>query len=488
MHGQPGRFSTTAMVLALMATWWVAPAAPAAVAAGPAIDWHRCGDGFQCGSLPVPVDYARPASPTIDLAVIRQPARRSRSRLGAIVVNPGGPGAPAVAYLRSLADVLPNDLRDRFDLVAFDPRGVGASSPIRCGDGVDPLFDQAFSPERPEERAALLDAFRRVATACMQHDAGILAHVSTREGAHDLDRLRAALGEPRLTFLGLSYGTYLGTLYASAYPRRVRAMVLDGVIDPALDAEATALAQARGFEHALDDFLADCAAHPGCPYHHGGHPAGAYDRLRARVARLPIPAPETNGRTLNQTRFDAAVLHELYLGRAGWSTLARALAAAERGDASGLLDMADTFVGRQSDGTDDHSLEAFWAVRCLDGPAADVATMARIEARAVHVAPRIGAFVVNMSLACSVWPVAALPSTRALRASGAPAILVVGTTDDPATPLSQARSLARELDRGVLLVARGEQHTAFVEGNACVDRVVTHYLVDREPPKDGTRC
>jgi pimeloyl-ACP methyl ester carboxylesterase len=305
----------------------------------------------------------------------------------------------------------------------------------------------------------------------------------------DLERLRIALGDERLSYVGYSYGTYLGAAYAQIHPDRVRAVVLDGPVDPSLSARETTLAQARGFEHALDDFLTDCSDHPGCAFHHGGDVAAAYDALRARAGRAPLPTSAGAGRRLNQTRFDAAVLQQLYLGQSAWRGLARALAAAEAGDASSLLAGADSFVGRDADGGDDHVLEAFWAVTCLDGPVvtgADAA--AELEQAAVEIAPRLGAFIVNNSLPCSVWPVPAAAAPRALTAAGAPPILVVGTTRDPATPLVQARALAGQLESGRLLVADGEQHTAFGQGNACVDDAVTRYLVKLRVPRAGTRC
>ena len=244
-----------------------------------------------------------------------------------------------------------------------------------------------------------------------------------------------------------------------------------------------------GFERAIDDFLADCSSHPGCSFHNDGEAATAYDALRARAAHAPLAANDPDGRRLNQTRFDAGVLQLLYQGRPAWPELADALDAAEHGDASTLLGLADAFVGRDGEGRDDHALEAFWAVTCLDGPVVgDVAAAAALEHRAVAVAPRIGAFIVNNSLPCSVWPVPPSRRPGALTAAGAPPILVVGTTRDPATPLVQAKSLARQLDRGRLLVVDGEQHTAFGQGNRCVDAAVTRYLVSRRVPQAGTRC
>lgn len=467
-----------------------APAAPAtsATAATGALAWKGCGGGFQCATLTVPLDPATTA-PTIDLAVIRARARRPDRRIGTLVLNPGGPGVPAVEFLRNVASTLPGDVRDRFDLVAFDPRGVGESAPIECLDSLDPVFDQSFQPPTAAARASLVDAMTTLAHQCAVRNGDRLAHVSTADAVRDLDRLRVALGEDTLSFVGYSYGTFLGASYAQAHPDRVRAFVLDGPVDPTMSASEVTLAQARGFEHALDDFLADCSDHPGCPFHHDGDAAGAYDALRATAGRAPLATGDPDGRTVDQTRFDAAVLQQLYLGRSGWTALAESLAAAEGGDASTLLAGADAYVGRTDGGGDDHVLESFWAVTCLDGPVVTgLDAAASLEARAVAVAPRIGAFIVNNSLPCSVWPVPPLPPAGRITAGGAPPILVIGTTRDPATPLVQARALAGALERGRLLIADGEQHTSFDNGNACVDRVVTRYLVERKVPRAGTRC
>jgi pimeloyl-ACP methyl ester carboxylesterase len=476
-----------AMLLPAVAARGATDPAPSARAGG-ALAWRGCGDGFQCATLAVPLDPAD-ASRTIDLAVIRTRARDAGRRIGTLVLNPGGPGVPAVAFLRSVASTLPSEVRDRFDLVAFDPRGVGESEPIECTDSLDPLFDQSFQPTTAPERAALVGAVSSLVQQCAARNGDVLAHVSTADAVRDLDRLRVALGEEKLSFVGFSYGTFLGARYAQAHPDRVRAFVLDGPIDPAMSARAVTLTQARGFEGALDDFLADCSRDPDCAFHHRGHAAAAYDALRTRAAAAPLATGDPDGRPLNQTRFDAAVLQQLYLGRSAWTSLAHALSDADHGDASTLLAGADTFVGRGDDGRDDHALDSFWAVTCLDGPVVGGVDAALALARdAVAVAPRMGAFVANNSLPCSLWPVPPAAPTGPITAPGAPPILVIGTTHDPATPLVQARALAGALMHGRLLVAGGEQHTSFDNGNDCVDAAVTRYLVDRRVPRAGTRC
>jgi pimeloyl-ACP methyl ester carboxylesterase len=454
-----------------------------------AIAWRSCSGGFQCGTLAVPLDYDQPDGPTLTLAVIRRPADDRTQRIGALVVNPGGPGASGVDFLRAAADEYPAVLRRRFDLVSFDPRGSGRSSPVQCTTSVQPFFDAQLSPADAAQRAQLVAAAQTVAAGCQARSGALLAHVSTQDTARDMDRLRAALGASTLSFIGSSYGTYLGTVYATFFPQHVRAFVLDGAVDPRQDIVASTLGQARGFERALDDFLADCSAHASCVFHHGGRAAAAYDALRARAAASPIPAADSGGRTLDQSRFDAGVLQLLYAGRAAWPDLAGALAAAGRENAGALLGQADAFTGSTGSGASDGSLDSFWAISCLDGPVAPtVADAAHVEALAVAAAPRLGAFVANNSLVCSVWPLPPVTAPPALDAAGAPPELVLGNTRDPATPLAAARALAGELEGARLLVVNSEAHTAFAAGNSCVDDAVTRYLVDRVLPRTGTRC
>jgi pimeloyl-ACP methyl ester carboxylesterase len=460
-----------------------------ATRSGAELRWKPCGAEFSCATLRVPVDERDPASGRIGIAVTRRLARDRGARIGTLVVNPGGPGVSAVDFLHSEADSLPTELQDRFDLVAFDPRGVGGSAPVECVDSLDPLFADQFSPTDAAQRDALVQAYRTVADGCAAKSGSLLAHVSTRETAHDLDRLRAALGDEKIDYLGYSYGTYLGALYAQDFPDRVGRFVLDGPVDPTLDAAGVTLSQARGFERALDDFLAWCAGDSSCNFRDYGPPARTYDELRARVAREPVPAADQPGRTLDQTRFDAAVLQMLYGGHSAWRTLDRGLTSTYDGNSSSFLAVADAFEGRGSDGRDDGALEAFWAISCRDGPVVgDVAAAARLEDEAARVAPRLGPFIVNNSLACSVWPQPALPATGPLTTTGAAPILVVGTTRDPATPYEQAQSLVRQLHGSVLLTVRGSRHTSFAAGNGCVDRAVVRYLRTGDMPLAGTRC
>jgi pimeloyl-ACP methyl ester carboxylesterase len=487
-----GRLVARALVLAVALTGVTGsvaiPASAGATGDAATLVWRSChGGDVECARFSVPLDDTNPADTrTIDLALERVPARDPDRRIGSLVVNPGGPGAPGADFAPEIAGSLPNEIQDRFDIVGFDPRGTGKSAGVDCGDRYDSLYALDFDPDTPEERQALDDANRALVESCVRRDGDRLPFLTTDRAARDMDRIRAALGDDRLTYLGYSYGTLLGAQYAAQFPERVRALVLDGAVDPALDGRTSQLAQAKGFERSLDLFLADCAHRPSCAFHGGDHPGAAYDALRSRADRHPIAAGR--GRRLNGTLFDIGIAQLLYAGESSWREVADVLSAAERGDGSALVGYADLYTGRSDNGTYNDLQESFLAIGCADGPPiGGVDGLRAIEEEAAEVAPRLGRSVVNNSLACAFWPVPA-PPAQPLYAPGAPPILVIGTRNDPATPLSGARALARELGSGVLMIAPGAQHTAFASGNACVDRAVARYFVDLGPPKNGKRC
>lgn len=452
--------------------------------------WKRCRGGqAQCATLPVPLDDTVVGGPTIDLALVRIPARDQERRIGSLLVNPGGPGAPATDFLVDFAPALPGELQERFDLVAFDPRGVGESAGVDCTDNLDPLYALDWTPDDAAGRQALEAGVRAIVDACVQADGAILPYLGTDRVARDMDRIRAALGDEKLTYLGFSYGTYLGAQYAAQFPDRVRALALDGAVDPALSAEKVQVQQAVAFERSLKLFLRDCARNADCAFHHDGKPGAAYDRLRKALDAAPIGAPGMGPeRTLNTTLFDIAVTEFLYSGEESWPYLADALAAAEAGDGTDLVIGADAYTGRTGNGAYDDLQEAFWAVGCVDGPdVGGVAGLREIEDAAARVAPRLGRSVVNNSLACAFWPVASQPPA-ALRAPTSAPLLVLGTRSDPATPLSWAKGLTKELGSAVLITVGGARHTAFASGNECVDDLTIRYLVDEAVPPTGTRC
>ena len=480
------------LVVALASSGLLAPGlVPPVSAQASTLEWSSCQGGFaECATLAVPLDDAVADGPTIDLGLVRIAARDPQRRIGSLIINPGGPGAPAVDFAVDFAPSLPNEILDRFDIVGIDPRGVGESEGVDCVDDLDPLYELDWTSTDAVDRAAFVAGVQDLVDACIASDGSILPYLGTDRTARDMDRVREALGDDRLTYLGFSYGTYLGALYAAQFPDRVRALVLDGAVDPGLGAAAVQVEQSEGFEHSLDLFLADCAADPTCAFHHDGDPGAAFDALRTRIDAEPIPARRApGGRALNTTLFDTGVTLLLYDGRSSWGVLADALRAAEQGNGSDLVRYADIYTGRSADGSYDDQQESFWAVGCADGPGfGGVEGLRAIEEAAALAAPRLGRSIVNNSLACALWPVQPGPLPSVETTTKRP-VLVLGTRNDPATPLAWAKGLAEEIGPSArLVVAKGAHHTAFLAGNACVDEIVVRYLIDGSAPKSTRRC
>lgn len=453
------------------------------------LQWKRCGGGNECAKLTVPLDYDHPDNGrTIKVALLRVPATEKKKRIGSLLVNPGGPGAPGTQFARDFASMVPEGVRQRFDIVGFDPRGSGGTSPVKCEPDLDGVFSADYSPDTPAERVDLDNRLQQLAQSCEARSGDVLPYVSSESTVRDMDRIRQAVGDKKLTYVGYSYGTYLGTLYAKMFPTKVRALVLDGAIDPNLSALEISLEQAGGFEQSLDTFLAQCGQDRRCAFFNGGDAAGAFDRLAAQVDAQPIAAGQ--GRTLSGGEFDLGVAQALYSGKEGYSRLEDALAAAARGDGERLLALSDEYTGRQENGTYDSSQPAFWAIGCRDGPSlGDANAYQAAEAQFRAAAPRVGVALLNAGLVCAYWPVPPVPSVAPVQIGGTPPILVIGTTNDPATPLKWAQGLAQDISSGVLLTVEGTQHTAFVTAfNRCVDDHVVTYLVDLRPPPNDLKC
>ncbi len=459
------------------------PPAPSALGPSPTIRWERCGD-VECGRLEVPLDHRDPAGATISLALVRRPADDARRRVGALLVNPGGPGVPGTYLAERAGDYFSSTLLERFDLVAWDPRGTGESAGVDCTDDLDALFGLDPTPDSVAERTALIDAARAFAADCERRVGDVLGHISTQDSARDMDAIRAALGEEQISYLGFSYGSELGSTYATLFPERVRAMVLDGAVDPNLPFERSLLVQARAFEEMLDAFLADCSARSRCAFSSGGDAEGAFDRLMASLDADPLPSPR--GRPpVGQGVAYFGIIQALY-DRAYWPTLGTALAAARDGDGSGLLRLYDSYLDRRDDGTWADTIEALLAISCVDNPGpTSVAEVEALVERTEAVAPRLGAWFAT-SYWCLDWPVPPAPPL-AITAAGAGPVLVIGTTGDTATPYELTRSLAAALEDGVLLTWEGKRHGAYV-ASACVQRAVDAYLVDGKVPEPGTTC
>ncbi len=439
--------------------------------------------GFECASLPVPLgDSGR----TLPLALTRRVATGPGERIGSLLVNPGGPGASAVDYLQLAYQVIPAPLRQRFDLVAFDPRGVGRSDPVRCGttSELDTYFGLDPTPDDAVELTALVDGSRLFAQGCAQRSGELLPYVSTVAAAEDLDRVRAALGDEKLSYLGYSYGTSIGAAYLKAFPNHVRAMVLDGALDPAGTWDQVLAGQAIGFDGALRAFLDDCAKTRCAFAQIVGDVDAGFDALSVRLDGAPLTV---GGRQVGPGEFSLAVGSGLYDKAFGWPTLARALADGQRGDGAALLTMSDAYTDRGPDGYGS-LLEANVAINCVDRPwPADVQPYVDLAASLERTAPRFGASIVLSGLGCAGWPVPPASTPAPVAGRGSPPIVVIGTTGDPATPYSWAQDLAAELAGGVLLTHVGDGHTVYRAGApSCILDPVNRYLLTGEAPTPAT--
>jgi pimeloyl-ACP methyl ester carboxylesterase len=447
------------------------------------LDWSGCGVGFQCAKLLVPLDYAHPSGKTMDIAVIRK--RATGTSHGSLIVNPGGPGASGVDFVRSSASIF-SGVTTEFDLVSFDPRGVGASHPVRCESSaqLDAFVHVDPTPDDASEHAAVVRSSREFADACFQRNGNYLEHVGTIDAARDMDVLRAAVGDRKLTYYGGSYGTYLGAKYAQLFPRRIRAMVLDGALDPRQPTAAENKVQAIGFETDLRDFLAACPRASDCPFP-SSDPERGLDELAASIDAHPVA---DGTRSLGPGEFFEGLALGLY-STSYWDTLRHALGDAGRGDARLMLALSDALTERHADGSYSNLIESNLAINCIDRPSPRTVSAYDSAARDfAKVAPHFGEPIAYGSLPCAFWHVPPVEQAHPVHAVGAPPIVVIGTTRDPATPYVWAKALAHQLSSGVLVTYDSDGHTAYDHGNSCIIAAVNGYLVHRVVPHDGLRC
>jgi pimeloyl-ACP methyl ester carboxylesterase len=447
------------------------------------ITWTPCNGDLQCGTLIVPLDYAKPQGATIGIALERHVAEDPAARIGSLVINPGGPGVSGIDDFPNELSVLTPQLLDDFDIVTFDPRGVQRSDPVTCGEtpGAAPGNLPDPVPQTVAAQTTTISGMRQFGDDCEKASGSLLQFVGTVDVARDLDRLRIALGDAGLTYMGQSYGTLLGAAYAEMFPTHVRAMVLDSAIDPALSFEQITLGQAEGFEGVLGSFFTWCAASASCPWQTTNDPTAAVLALLARSRTSPAPA--AGGRTAGPGEMYNALLEGLY-SQSDWPTLGAALAADAQGNGAPIVAMSNDYI---TDGST-NGADAGEAIDCLDHPVSkDVAGYAALATQYAAVSPVFGPLLAWGPAACAVWPVAPTRQPAPVHAVGSPPILVVGTTHDPATPYAWAVSLAHELSRGVLLTRDGSDHVAYFY-SACVRAYVQTYLVGGGAPPPGTVC
>lgn len=437
------------------------------------VEWRACGGGFDCATVAVPVDYLDPAGGTLDLALVRRPAGDPAQRIGTLVMNPGGPGASGVRRVRR-GFVVSDEVAARFDIVGFDPRGVGASTPVQCGGSVPALRATDLDPDTPAEVASLTAAAQAVAAECIATEGTRLAHLGTWEVARDVEVIRRAIGEPQLSYVGLSYGTLIGLLWAEAYPTSVRALVLDGVVDPSAGGGAISLEQVGAIETVMASIDVACGADPSCPVAADGGVLAAYDEVARR-----LEAGELAGGGVGPTQLAYAAFSATY-GEERWPLLWSALRAGLDGELGGIAEMARWFTGLVD-------YAPFALVTCLDSEhPAGFEAWQQAATSAAALSARFGRLSTNELLPCAFWPASTYEPHR-VRAPGTPPVLVVGSTGDAATPYEQAVRVAEDLERGVLLTVAMEGHIATGD-SACADATITRYLVDLATPAPGTTC
>ncbi|MBK0422175.1 alpha/beta fold hydrolase [Leucobacter sp. CSA2] len=457
-------------------------------------DWVPCHGGMQCARVYAPLDWTELAGERITLGLVKSPATSGHAK-GTVFVNPGGPGASGVTYVADSVEFAVGEaVRRDYDVVGWDPRGVGESSPVRCLDskGMDEfLFGEGKTAGLKEGSDAWIDAAllenRAFGAACEQRTGPLLAHVDTGSTVRDLDMLRAIVGDPKLNYLGYSYGTYIGARYADLFPDRVGRLVLDGAMDPTTSLEQVVEAQTLGFETALRAYVTDCLKRRDCPL------SGTVDQGMSQIGQLLArvesePLRGSDGRPVTTSTFLTAIITPLY-SESNWPLLDDLFVSVNTGDAETALRLADFYYDRENGSYTSNSTEAFSAINCLDYPqsAIDPEGMRAQAAKLVEIAPTIGKYQGYGEVSCAGWPVKSQADRAPVTATGAAPILVVGTTGDPATPYTWAESLAKQLESGVLVTFRGEGHTAY-GSSPCVAKIVDDYFVEGTVPSGSPVC
>ncbi|MCU1571673.1 MAG: peptidase [Naasia sp.] len=458
------------------------------------LSWANCGNEMQCATATAPLDWSAPAAADdIELALVRH--RATGERQGSLFVNPGGPGASGYDFIHDSVDfAVSDDLQARFDVIGWDPRGVGRSSSVDCYDG--PQLDEFLfgTPDAPVDSAKYTEevttSAKDFADACLKRTGKLLEFVDTESTVSDLDMLRAVVGDRTLNYFGYSYGSDIGARYADRFPRKVGRVVLDGATDSTLSSFDVQLAQTEAFGNALRDYLADCLASSGCPF--TGTVDDAIDQIRATFDRLDgSPLRGTDGRMLTSAYLGTAIQAALY-DQGSWEYLTQAFTEVESGQGSTAFLLADFYVDRDEDGDyASNQFEAFFAINCVDYPVeTDPATLAKQRDAIAEVDPVAEPEDLDTlgDVVCANWPYKFRGEVTAVRGEGAAPIVVVGTTGDPATPYQWAESLSKQLESAVLLTYVGEGHIAYDEGDPCIVDAVDTYFIDGTVPEDGLVC
>ena len=466
--------TTLALTPTTASTTTTAEAAPVG-----ALKWRPCGDGIECATLEVPMVHDDPSQGTIRIALNRF-AAAPEGRIGILLVNPGGPGGSGVELVEDMGWLLGIFLPG-FDVIGFDPRGVGNSTRVSC---IDDLDDQVFVLEDGEDPTALFEWTEAVWAACLQKSGDLALHVGTNNVARDMDLIREALGEEQISFLGYSYGSRIGAVYAALFPDRVRAMVLDGPVDPEDHISSASSVQGEGFEAAWSDFADWCDVDASCGLEAHGGAEVAFFTADALLAEGVLPAGE---RVLTRGEFQLGVAMALYSPYT-WEELDRAFTEVlEQGEGWIFQSLTDMMMGRRDDGTYDGSQDVNYLVNCADDPLrpSQESLFAAVDAVAdtfEHFGPGFRAMGGCGTLPEAVDPLHVAPANLVVP------VLVIALEGDPATPMAWARGLTDSIGDAVLITSDGEGHTAFLSNSECVTDVVIAYLVDLVVPEDGWSC
>ncbi|MHA7223501.1 alpha/beta hydrolase [Arthrobacter sp. RHLT1-20] len=472
---------------------------PAIAAAAPAelrsfytqqVNWTGCESGFTCATIKVPLDYSKPDGESIEIAALKLSAK-GNSKKGSLLVNPGGPGGSGYDFVRDAgATNISEQVRSNYDIVGFDPRGVKRSAPVTC------LTDQERDASRAkiyelDTDAGLVQAIadnKVIAAKCAEKTGPVLGHVDTASAAKDLDILRGVLNDSKLNYLGYSYGTFLGSTYASLFPDNVGRMVLDGALDPSLSYEELTSGQAKAFEKAILAYVKHCLDGNGCPL--SGTPEEAVGQIQDIITAVEAdPRSAKDGRVVTASTFVSGFILPFY-NDDNWPVLTQALDSVLKGDVTPMLRLADLGADREPNGSySANSTFAFTAVNCLDYPmVTDTAGMRADEQQLRQDSPTLGYSFAYGGTNCADWPYKNVRTPAPVEYKGSTEILVVGTTGDPATPVEWATSLRKQLGNASLLTWKGEGHTAYGRSNDCIAKAVDGYLVDGKSPADNTVC
>lgn len=458
------------------------------------VTWRNCGAGSDCTTLKAPVDWADPDGEQIELALSRHKAAGTSK--GSLLINPGGPGGSGFDYGQSFtgsAGVYAN-----YDIIGFDPRGVGRSTPIVCftddadrdqmiyGTYDDPYGSEGWEAELAKRQKAWVDA-------CAENTGPLLAHIDTVSVAHDMDMMRAVLGDDKLNYLGYSFGTYIGTVYAELFPGKVGRMVLDGAVEPPFGSFDELATQMAGFDSAFKAYMTDCLSSGDCPFD------GPVNNAMGEAHSLALSVDgqglkSSDGRVLDSATVGTGIALALY-NASNWSYITMMFQGLLQGDADIAFLLADSYNGRDpSGGYADRSLDVYFAVTCAEGTiGTDDIDLQEGLAIMDEKGPYVGGILALddytlLEEACSQWPYPRPEFPEAFDGEGAPPILVIGTTNDPATPYAQSVALADELSSGVMITYNGEGHTVYGNGVACIDDLVDDYFVNGVVPASDPNC